>query len=77
MPRAHDITVSLIGFEKHKARPDLGPDSGFWLRVKAQDAFSIAPFKTSPAVFHEFVIEQRVGKRDAHLKVECSFALPV
>lgn len=29
MPRAQDITVCLIGFEKHKAWPDLSDDSGF------------------------------------------------
>jgi hypothetical protein len=33
-----DITVWLIGFEQHKARPDLSDDTGFWLRVKAADA---------------------------------------
>jgi hypothetical protein len=36
--RAHDIAISRIGFETHKARPDLGDDSGFWLCVKAEDA---------------------------------------
>jgi hypothetical protein len=63
LPREHYITVSLVGFEKNKARPDLGDDSGFWLRVKAEDASPyVAAFQTSPAIFHEFVIEQRVGK---------------
>jgi hypothetical protein len=38
MPRAHEITVCLVGFEAHKARPDLTDDSGFWLRAKAKDA---------------------------------------
>jgi len=28
----------LIGSEQHKGRPDLGDDSGFWLRVSAADA---------------------------------------
>jgi hypothetical protein len=61
--RAHDITVSLVGFEKHKARPDLTDDSGFWLRVKAEDASPfLAAVKSSPDVFHDFMIEQRVGK---------------
>jgi hypothetical protein len=62
VPRAQDITVCLIGSEKHKARLDLNDDSGFWLRVKTEDAAPfITAFKTSP-VFHEFLIEQRVGK---------------
>ena len=63
MPRAHDISICLVGFETQKARPDLGDDSGFWLRVKAVDASPfLAAFKTSPDVFHDFMIEQRVGK---------------
>jgi hypothetical protein len=63
LPRAQDITVSLVGFESHKARPDLGHNSGFWLRVDAKDATAfVAAFKTSPGTFHEFRIEQRVGK---------------
>ena len=58
-----DITVSLVGFEKNKARPDLDDDSGFWLRVKADDASPfVTAFRASPGVFHEFLIEQRVGK---------------
>ena len=62
-PRAHDISISLVGLESHKARPDLGDDSGFWLRVEAANALPfIEAFKSSPAVFHEFRIEQRVGK---------------
>jgi len=63
LPRAQDITVCLLGFEQHKARPDLGDDSGFWLRIKAEDASPfVAAFKASPKGFHEFRIEQRVGK---------------
>jgi len=63
LPRAHDITVCLIGFEKHKARPDLSDPSGFWLCVRAEDASPfLTAFKAAPAVFHEFLIEQRVGK---------------
>jgi hypothetical protein len=63
LPRAQDITVCLIGFEQHKARPDLSEKSGFWLLVKAADALPfVSAFKVSPAVFHEFLIEQRVGK---------------
>ena len=55
--------VSLVGFEKQKARPDLSNPSGFWLRVNTADASPfIAAFNNSPAVFHEFVIEQRSGK---------------
>jgi hypothetical protein len=62
-PSAHDISISLIGFEKHKARPDLGDVSGFWLRVKVADAQRfVTAFRNSPAAFHEFRIEQRVGK---------------
>jgi hypothetical protein len=38
VPRAADISICLIGSEEHKARPDLGDDSGFWLRLKAEDA---------------------------------------
>lgn len=58
------VTVSLIGFEKHKARPDLGSESGFWLRVNAADALPfVAAFKASPEMFHEFLIEERVGKQ--------------
>jgi hypothetical protein len=53
----------LLGLEQHKARPDLGDDSGFWLRVSAADALPfVSAFKTSPAAFHEFRIDQRVGK---------------
>ena len=63
MPRAHDISISLVRFETHKARPDLGDDSGFWLRVKAEDASPfLTAFKFSPDAFHDFMIEQRVGK---------------
>jgi len=62
MPRAHEISVYLVGSEKHKARPDLSDDSGFWLRVKAADtAPFVKAFKASPSAFHEFRIEQRVG----------------
>jgi len=63
LPRVHDISVSLVGFENHKAHPDPGRDSGLWLRVKAKDAAPfVDAFRDSPAVFHEFLIEQRVGK---------------
>lgn len=49
------MTVCLIGFEDNKPRPDLGDDSGFWLRLEARDAFPfIAALKDSPDVFHEF-----------------------
>jgi len=64
MPRTHDISICLIGSEQHKARADLTDDSGFWLRIKAQDAAPfVNAFKTSPDAFHEFRIEQRVGKQ--------------
>jgi hypothetical protein len=54
----------LLGSETHKARPDLTDDSGFWLRVKAEDAFPfLTAFKSSPDAFHDFIIEQRVGKQ--------------
>jgi hypothetical protein len=44
-------------------RPDLGDDSGFWLRLKAEDAAPfVTAFKTSPTGFHEFRIERRAGK---------------
>jgi hypothetical protein len=49
---AQAITVALVGFENHRARPDLGDDSGFWLRVKAEDAAPfLAAFKDSLDVF--------------------------
>jgi hypothetical protein len=64
LPRAQDITVCLTGFEQHKARPDLRDPSGFWLRVTPEDASPFMDvFRTSPEAFHEFLIEQRVGKR--------------
>lgn len=64
VPRAHDISISLVGAENHKAHPDFSNDSGFWLRVTAEDAAPfVQAFKSSPAVFHEFRIEQRVGKQ--------------
>jgi hypothetical protein len=64
VPRAYDISICLIGSDQHKARPDLSDDSGFWLRVSAADALPfVAVFKTLPAAFHEFRIEQRVGKQ--------------
>jgi hypothetical protein len=63
MARAHDISICLVGFENHKAHPDLSDDSGFWLRVSAADALPfVTAFRDSPAVFHEFLIERRVGK---------------
>jgi hypothetical protein len=63
LPRSHDITICLVGFENHKARPDLRDPSGFWLRVKSEDASPfLTAFKSSPDVFHDFMIEQRVGK---------------
>jgi len=63
LSRARDITVCLVGFEQHKAHPDLSDDSGFWLRAKAEDASPFLwSFKTAPDVFHEFQIEQPVGK---------------
>jgi len=63
MARSHYVSICLIGSEQHKARPDLTDDSGFWLRVKAEDALPfVTAFNTSPAVFYEFLIEQLVGK---------------
>lgn len=57
------VTVCLVGFEKNKARPDVGDASGFWLRVKSDDAAPfVAALKSSPDAFHEFQIEQRVRK---------------
>jgi hypothetical protein len=64
MPGAHDISICLIGSEQHKARPDLGEDSGFWLRVNAADAPPfVTAFQTSPALFHEFRIAQQVSAK--------------
>lgn len=63
MPRARDITVCLVGFGMQKARADLTDDSGFWLLVRAEDALPfVTAFRDAPSVFHEFQIEQRVGK---------------
>ncbi len=63
VPRTQDITVCLVGSEEYKARPDLSDDSGFWLRVKAEDAAPfLTAFESSPDVVHDFLIEQRVGK---------------
>jgi hypothetical protein len=63
MSRARDISICLVAFENQKAHPDLSHDSGFWLRVKAADASPfLTAFKSSPDVFHDFMIEQRVGK---------------
>jgi hypothetical protein len=60
----HDITVSLIGFEEHKAKPDLSDDSGFWLCVKCGDVSPfVAAFNESPTGFHRFLIEYRVEKK--------------
>src|SRR5437660_1226997 len=64
MARTQNISICLVGFENHKARPDLTDDSGFWLRVKTDDALPfLTAFRTSPEVFHDFQIEQRVGKQ--------------
>ena len=61
VPRSRDISVFLVGFEKHKVCPNLTDDSGFWLRAEAKDAASfLEGFRNSPAVFREFRIEQRV-----------------
>jgi hypothetical protein len=63
LDRAHDITVCLIDSEQHKAKPDRSDDSGFWLRVRFEDVSPfLRAFKSSPDVFHDFMIEQRVGK---------------
>jgi hypothetical protein len=52
-----------VGFEQHKAHPDLGDDSRFWLRIMAEDAAPfLDAFRDSPDLFHEFLVEQRVGK---------------
>jgi hypothetical protein len=63
LPRAQDISISLVGFETHKAHPDLSDDSGFWLCVKVEDASPFMDaFRALPEALHEFRIEQRVGK---------------
>jgi hypothetical protein len=64
MPRARDMAICLVGFEAHKAKPDLSDDSGFWLCVQAEDAFPfVRALQSSPAAFHDFQIEQRIGKQ--------------
>ena len=51
MPRAQDISICFVGFETHKAHPDLTHDSGFWFRIEAKDAAPfIVAFKDSPDV---------------------------
>ena len=63
MSPVQQITIWLDGFEKHKARPDLSDDTGYWLRAKVPDAAPfVAAFNSSPGELHDFVIEQRVGK---------------
>jgi hypothetical protein len=63
LSRAASITFALVGFEQHMARPDLHDPSGFWLRINGADASPfVAAFKASPEPFHDFRIEQRVGK---------------
>ena len=63
MSRIQQIAIWLDGFEQHKARPDLSDDSGYWLRVRAEDtAPFVAAYNDAPGAFHEFVIEQRVGR---------------
>jgi hypothetical protein len=58
------MTVSLVGFEQHKAQPDLADASGFWLCVTAGHVFPFtAAFNASPGAFHEFLIEQRAGMK--------------
>jgi len=66
VPRAQDISICLIGFEDHKARPDVSKGSGLWLRGTAGDAAPfLDAFKASPAGFHGFLIEQRIGNERA------------
>jgi hypothetical protein len=75
LPRAHDITVCLVGFEQHKATPDLRDPSGFWLCAKVEDASPfVAAFKASPEAFHDFRIEQRVGKEIRSSKLSAQIA---
>jgi hypothetical protein len=58
-----NIVICLVGFENHKAIPDLSDDSGYWLLVLAADALPfVSAFRDAPSVFHQFQIEQRVGK---------------
>jgi hypothetical protein len=62
-PAPPTVSIRLVGSEQHKSRPDPGSDSGFWLRIKPEDAAPfIAAFKDSPDLFHEFRIEHRLGK---------------
>lgn len=64
MSPAPQITVCLVGFEQQKATPDLRDDSGFSLRIQNADASPfLEAFKTSPDAFHNFRIEQRIGKK--------------
>jgi hypothetical protein len=53
---------TLVGFESHKAHPDLGRDSGFWLRVRAEDASPfVTAFKASAAAFRGLCLRRRDG----------------
>ena len=58
------VNVCLVGFEKHKATPDISDVSGFWLRVSVLDASPfVLAFKTAPTAFHDFLIGQRIGNK--------------
>ena len=65
--------MSLVGFESHKARPDLGDPSGFCLRVKAEDVSPfVAAFRDAPEGYHEFVNRAASREADAFVNIDRS-----
>jgi hypothetical protein len=51
-----------VGSERHKARPDLGDDSWFWLCVRTEDAsLFIEASKTSAARSVAYVSDEGMG----------------
>ena len=66
VPRAHDISICLVGFETHKARPDAGDDSGFRLRVRVEDASPfVAAFKVRRICSMSFSLNRGWGRKYA------------
>lgn len=69
LPRASDITICLLGFERHKAHLDLSDDSGYWLLVGAEDSGPfVSAFKSASGALQDFIIEERMNKRTQLLR---------
>ena len=59
----------MVALKNYKAR-SFGDGSGFWLRVRAEDAAPfLEAFRAAPDVFHEFQIEQRSGKGNTRFNI--------